>query len=129
MENVHIESDGTTGWFIERLSEQAAAHDGAALRRWSRMVLEALPPGPVILLATSVEGCALAAVVAAQRDEAPTRWDQLVLGRVDAIAADAAIVIVEPAQLGSGLHEAIAEALPHAQILTGFAAARFAAAA
>lgn len=121
--------DGTTTWFTERVPEQEAAHDGAALRRWARVVLDALPPGPVELVATSVEGCAVAAVVAAQRGEGPTRWRRLVLGRNDGISPGFAIIVVEPVQLGTGLHEAIREALPDALILGGLASEAFAAAA
>jgi hypothetical protein len=130
MPYVHTDSpDDTTKWFVERLSEQEAAHDGAALRRWARTVLGALPGGPVELVATSVEGCALAAVVAAQREAAPTRWRRLVLGRDERSSTDFAIVVVEPMRLGAGLHQAIAEALPDALVMSGFASERFAAAA
>ena len=122
-------TDATTTWFVERVSEQDAAHDGEALRRWSRAVLAELPRGPVDLVATSTEGCALAAVVAALRVDAPTRWRRLAFGREDGVPRDSAVVVVEPVELGGGLREAIARELPGAVIICGLAVREPAAAA
>jgi hypothetical protein len=108
-------------WFADRLSEQAAAHDGDAMRASADCVLRLLPDGPIELVATSTEGCALAAVVAALRPEAPTRWRRLVFGRAVDTTPGFAVVVVEAVELGEGLREAIRQALPDAMIIAGVA--------
>ena len=110
--------------FVDRLAEQEQAHDGGALREWAGTVLSELPSGPVELLATSTEGCALAAAVATLRaDSAPTRWSRLLLGRQQSVADGYTPVVVEPVELGSGLRDAITAAMPDAMIIGGLAQA------
>ena len=99
---------------------QRVAREGKALRRWADAVLRRLPPGPVTLVATSVEGCALAAVVAAQRDE-PTTWDQLALGRPQP-KCKGTVVVVEPLRLGDGLLNTLRRTVPGAEVIQGLAA-------
>jgi hypothetical protein len=113
-------TDHATEWAAGRLTEQRAAHDGRALRRWADVVLRRLPSGPLVLASTSVEGCALAAVVAARRDE-PTTWEHLALGRPQP-GRDSPVVVVEPLRLGHGTLTTLQRALPGAQVIQGLAA-------
>lgn len=108
-------------WFAERLAEQRSAHTGEALRVWATALMSEMPAGPVELLSTSTEGCALAAVIAALRESAPTRWRRLTLGRPYEATDGFTTVVVEAVELGSGLQAAIARSLPDAKIIAGVA--------
>lgn len=109
----------TTSWFAERLAEQRAAHSGATLNQWASEVLLELPSGPVTLLSLSVEGCALAAVVAASRQDA-TSWEQLALGRPHRELVGIPVVL-EPAQLAEGALRVLERTLPGAVVISGLA--------
>lgn len=125
MPYMHSSSAGsTTAWFADRLVEQEAAHEGDTLRALADVVLAELPQGPVEVISTSTEGCALAAVVAALRDSAPTRWRQLHVGRDEAPADGYRPVVVEAVELGLGLRTAIEKALPGAVVISGLESRR-----
>src|SRR4051794_3200163 len=112
--------DEATRWFVDRLGEQEAAHDGHAMRTWARLVLQQLPAGPLELVSTSIEGCALAAVVAALREEGVTRWRHLVLGREgESSERHAPAVVIEAVEIGPGFRAAIEQSLPGAIIISG----------
>jgi len=111
--------DESSLWTEDRLAEQRAAHDGEALARWAALVLRQLPAGPISLLSLSVEGCALAAVVAASRAE-PTTWEHCTLQRPP-VKNKGAKVVVEAVRLGKGVREELENYLPDAPILDGFA--------
>lgn len=115
------EEDTTTRWFVDRLSEQEAGHDGQVMRAWAQQVLSRLPAGAVHVFATSLEGCALAAVVAALRTDGPTSWSRLVLGRDVDRPEHRAVVVLEPGELGDGLAAVISEVLPGSLVLAGIA--------
>lgn len=89
------------------------------MRGWAKLVLAELPDGPIELLSTSTEGCALAAVVAATREAGPTRWRRLDLGLNDESTDGYRAVVVEAVELGAGLRAAISAALPDALVMSG----------
>jgi hypothetical protein len=108
--------DPTTAWVAERVVQQRAAHDAHLLRACAEEVLGRLPRGPLTLLSTSVEGCALAAVVGALRPE-PTMWEQLALGRRSHPERRGAVAVVEVVRLGDGFLEALEAVLPGVPII------------
>lgn len=110
----------TMTWFAARREEQKTAHDGHALRSWAHDVLDRLPPGPIVLIAASTEGCVLAGVVASLRT-APTAWERLDLAQDDDPASGARPVVVEPALLSPGLLRVIEQRLPSAVVVHGLA--------
>jgi hypothetical protein len=112
--------DLATAWVADRLVEQRAAHDARLLRTWAEGVLSRLPAGRLTLLSTSVEGCALAAVIGALRAD-PTTWEQLALGRPQE-DRDGAVVVVEVVRLGDGLLEALDALLPGVPVIHDLAA-------
>jgi hypothetical protein len=115
-----IRPDTATPWFAGRLSEQVRAHEGWALKNWATAVLQKLPPGRVALLSMSVEGCALAAVVASMRKD-ETTWEQIAVGRPQP-ERKRTLVVVEPIRLAEGLLESLQQLLPNAFVIEGLAA-------
>jgi hypothetical protein len=113
--------DVATAWVADRVMEQRAAHDARLLRTWAEGVLGRLPAGRLTLLSTSVEGCALAAVIGALRDE-PTTWEQLALGRPQEDRDGGGVVVVEVVRLGDGLLEALDALLPGVPVIHDLAA-------
>jgi hypothetical protein len=113
------ETDPTTTWFASRRREQGLAHNGATLRAFAEVVLAQLPTGPLTLVALSVEGCALAAAVAALRAQT-TNWEQISLGRKPA-NTDLPVVLVEPIELAPGLLTSFKRQLPRASVIHAIA--------
>lgn len=94
-----------------------AVHSGEALDRAAQLLRRQLPPGPAVLLATSLEGVAVAAVCAAGRPEFATRWERLNLVVPVAVAPSERVVVVEPVDGGSGWQRTIARQYPDALFL------------
>jgi hypothetical protein len=111
--------DITEEWFAARLDEQREAHEGPALRAWAEALLRELPDGPVDLVSTSDEGCAVAAVVAALHDTSPTRWRRIHLGRATASPDGYTTVVIEAVAVGDGLRASIRRSFPDACIFDG----------
>jgi len=80
--------------------------DGRTLRLAADSVASSLPPGPLVLLSTSPEGAALAAVCAASR-RAPTSWQLIHLAYPPSVPPMTRIVMVEPIDPGRGWEAAV----------------------
>jgi hypothetical protein len=113
--------DVATPWFAARRDEQRRAHAGDVLRDLAEYVYHRLPTGPVTLLSLSVEGCALAAVVATLRND-DTTWQQFALAGPHP-ERHGKTVVVEPVLLGSGVLQSLKELLPDADVVHGIASA------
>jgi hypothetical protein len=68
----------------------------------------------------SVEGCALAAVVASMRKD-ETTWEQIAVGRPQP-EREGTLVVVEPIRLAEGLLESLQQLLPNAFVIEGLTA-------
>jgi hypothetical protein len=104
--------DSLADAYGEAQQKMLEIHDGYALAEAAEEVLSQLPAGPVSLLATSVEGVALAAVCAARRADG-TDWQRVDHGRRDRTLAHRPVV-VEPVDGGSGWRKAILRRHPDA---------------
>lgn len=95
--------------------------DGAALLDAARGVLPHLPTGPLLLLSTSVEGTALAAVCATLRGSGSTTWARVNLVAPQLLDEARHTVFVEPVDPGAGWRSAIEKHYPGADFLSAAA--------
>lgn len=95
--------------------EMRSMHDASLLRRAAESVLPRLPDGPLVLLASSEEGCALAAVCAALRADTRTSWERVSFGVPTQARTGANFVVIEPIDAGEGWRRAVLYKYPGAR--------------
>jgi len=103
-------------WILGRAAEQRRAHDGSTLADLAAIARDQLPRAPLRLVSFSVEGCALAAVIASQRSS--SSWEQATW---DLVLDDRPLAVIEPVRLGDGVLEAIGQRWPDAIVIHGLA--------
>lgn len=109
--------DGSLAAQYSAASEQMARlHDGSALRDAAYEVGGRLPAGRAVLLSTSPEGAAIAAVCAAAR-RAPTSWQLIHLAYPPALEGGQQIVVLEPVDPGAAWTVAVRRHYPDALVL------------
>src|SRR4051812_37449769 len=115
--NVPVESRArrTLAHFADGVAAMQRCHEGDTLRAHAGNLIRQLPPGPVDLVATTLEGAGLAAAVAALRGE-PTRWRQVRL-TIPQDWTDEVVFVVEPLELSAALKRSLRRRLPRAQFL------------
>lgn len=117
-EKIHKDRDSYSlaDLYIERQEQMRTLRNGRLLKNASEAVLSQLPPGELTLVSTSMEGAALAAVCASQR-QSPTRWLFLELAHGLPVDTSGGVVVVEPIDVGSGWRAAVLHALPGARFI------------
>src|SRR3712207_1449644 len=90
----------------------ADLREGPAMRNHADWILCCLPSGPIDLIATTGEGAALAAVVAASRTE-PTSWRRVRL-TLSRTRDESRVYVVEPYATGEGWRKTVLSRFPSA---------------
>lgn len=106
---------GLAAEYEQATKTMEALRDGKALRDAAASVQERLPSGPLVLMSTSPEGTAVAAVCAASRPS--TTWQFLHLACPPAVGEDEHIVFIEPVDPGRGWRAAVRRRYPRATLL------------
>jgi hypothetical protein len=113
-----VATDGTYSLadeYADAQEEMLRLHIGEALDEAAEHILAALPPGPLSLLASSMEGVALVAVCAARRAD-DTDW-QRISHAGDPVATAHPPIVVEPVNGGEGWQQAVRRRHPAARFL------------
>ena len=92
-------------------------HGGVELARAVDLVLPQLPAGELTLVATSIEGTALAAACAMRRAPLPTYWARLDVHRLARQELAGRVIVIEPVSAGNGWRRTIERRLPDATFL------------
>ena len=101
----------------ERLrTEMQTLRYGDSLAAAADAVEAAVPRRPLVLVSTSDEGAALAAVCAARRGGG-TSWMKVNLLAPEPVADGVEVVVVEPVDAGAAWRQAIERAYPGARVL------------
>lgn len=103
--------------YASTLQDMREVHGGTALRHAADLLRQQLPAGRLVLLATSIEGVAIAAACAAERAPLPTRWERLSLVVPAVLESDEVPVVIEPADGGTGWRRTIERQYPNALFL------------
>lgn len=106
--------DSIADEYARGVARMRTFHDGGVMLEAAQSVLAALPPAPVCLLSTSLEGTALAAVVAAIRRDQKTCWERVTFNRPAPVPHGYHAVVVEPEDGGDGWRQALEDRYPGA---------------
>ncbi len=101
--------------FAQRQMEDL--YGGASLRKAADDVLLQLPPGPLVLLATSLPGAGLAATCAALRED-QTVWSRVTLTHDQPLHGPGGVVFVEPIEPEASWLEVMSHRHPDAVVVT-----------
>lgn len=116
--------DPVTAAFARGARQAAAIEDGTALIDAALRLAARLGSGPVLLLARNSHAAALAAACAVVRAPQKTTWQIFHVGRSGyEIPNREGVVIIEPAELGAGLREALVRMYPDVTVIDGLAEA------
>jgi hypothetical protein len=97
-------------------TEMRLLRDGLELAAAADAVEAALPERPVVLVSTSDEGAALAAVCAARRGDGNS-WLKVNLLQPQSVAIGSEVVVVEPVDAGAAWRQAVEYHYPTARVL------------
>src|SRR5437868_4968211 len=97
------------------LAQAERLHLGDEIRLTALAILEGLPRRNVVLVATSIEGAALAAVCSALAPERNLVWRLVNLIRSGEPELDTEVMVIEPADPGIGWRDAIMRRYPGAR--------------
>lgn len=100
---------------VKALSRMADFHAGEELVRAAQALTATLPHGRVVLVSTSVEGAAIAAVASALLPTRDVHWFLISASR-RADLPDGKVVVVEPVDAGEGWRTTMKAVIPGAQI-------------
>jgi len=92
-------------------------HEGGVLSAIAAKVLKRLPPGPVWMVSTSLEGTSIAAACSALARNREIRWDRVTLTRPMKAPKGSSVVVVEPSDPGAGWRQMVTRHLPRATVL------------
>jgi hypothetical protein len=113
-------SNGYAGSLLERYAQGQGkmdeVYEGAELRSLTRMVMDRLPDGPVLLISTSTQGAGLAAACAVMRPQ-PTRWRKLDLLLPSLEEDGSRVVLLEVVDPGDGWRDAAQRRFPGAEFV------------
>ncbi len=90
-------------------------HTGEELARAAHALVAQLPQGRVVLVSTSVEGAAIAAVTSALLSRRDIQWFLISTNRRTALP-DGKVVVVEPVDAGEGWRRTMRSVIPGAEI-------------
>lgn len=95
----------------------AAFHTGEELVRAAHVLIDRLPPGPLVLVSTTIEGAAIAAVMSALASTRDLSW-HLISPSWRPDLPEGQVVVVEPVDAGLGWRSTMESLMPGAEILT-----------
>ena len=100
---------------VEALSRMADFHAGEELVRAANSLIDQLPPGRVVLVSTTVEGAAIAAVMSALSSARDVSW-YLINPSRRAKLPEGHVVLIEPVDAGEGWRRTMESIIPGAEI-------------
>jgi hypothetical protein len=109
--------------YRQGLEQMRRLRDGEALLEAAHVLLDQLPAGTVVLLGSSTEGVALAALCSALRGEGSS-WGRIDLAGPPTRNEPEGVVVVEPVDGGEGWRRAVEARYPGAPIFVAPAGAR-----
>jgi hypothetical protein len=92
-------------------------HEGRKLSQIAADVLQRLPPGPIWIISTSLEGTSIAAACSALAHDQRIRWDRITLTRPIEAPRGVSVVVVEPSDPGEGWRKMVMRQLPGAKVV------------
>jgi hypothetical protein len=101
---------------VAALSRMTEFHSGEELVRAAHSMIDRLPPGRVVLVSTTIEGAAIAAVISALTSGRDVSW-YLISPARRADLPEGQVVVVEPVDAGDGWRRTIESVIPGAEIL------------
>lgn len=101
---------------VSALARMSEFHGGEELARAANYLTRRLPPGRLVLVSTSIEGAAIAAVVSAINSSRDLSWFLISPSR-QAELPEGQVVLIEPVDAGEGWRRTMESVLPGAEIL------------
>jgi hypothetical protein len=100
---------------VTALARMADYHSGEELARTAHSLISRLPPGPVVLVSTTIEGAAIAAVMSAFSAAQDVPW-YLISPSRRAKLPEGHVVLIEPVDAGEGWRRTMETVIPGAEI-------------
>jgi hypothetical protein len=100
---------------VTALARMAEFHSGEELARTADSLVRRLPPGRIVLVSTTIEGAAIAAVMSALSAAQDVSW-YLISPNRRAKLPEGHVVLIEPVDAGEGWRRTMESMIPGAEI-------------